>query len=59
MIIKVKEGFWRFTRFKIGLGEEIRFWDDLWVGKCTHKKAFRSFYLLAINKFSYVADNFD
>lgn len=30
--MKVRKDFWKFIRFKLESGSEIKFWEDIWVG---------------------------
>lgn len=31
-ILKGRREFWRFIRFRVGLGKDFRFWADPWCG---------------------------
>lgn len=56
--MKGKERFDIFIKFKVGSGEEIWFWDDIWCGNSPLKDEFGSIFLLASNRQDIVADNF-
>lgn len=47
-ILKGDEKFWRFIKFRLGLGEEIGFWEDSYCGDNPLKEDFTSIYNLAI-----------
>lgn len=39
-IFKVKDLFWGLTRFQLGMGHDIRFWQDIWIGDLPLKDRF-------------------
>jgi hypothetical protein len=43
------------TRFILGNGSRIRFWDDVWCGEMPLKEAFLGLYDIACDKNSFVA----
>ena len=47
------------TRFNLGDGSKIRFWDDGWCGKISLKAAFPILYNIANVKDGTVANNMD
>lgn len=51
--------FERFISFKVGLGEDIRFWEDCWCSDCILKEDFLNIFSFAIDAQSRVVDNFD
>jgi hypothetical protein len=51
--------FVSFTRFKLGNGSKIRFWDDVWCGESALKEAFPVLYGLSGDRDACVADHMD
>jgi hypothetical protein len=51
--------FVSFTRFKLGNGSKIRFWDDVWCGELALKEAFPILYGLSGDRDACVADHMD
>jgi hypothetical protein len=57
-----KEGWSLFcshTRFELGDGSKIRFWDDVWCREMTLKEAFPILYGIAREKDAFVATHLD
>lgn len=46
-IISRRDEFWKFLRFKIWSGENIKFWMDIWVGESSFKDLFPQVFQLA------------
>lgn len=57
--IQMIEDVWKFIRFKLGSGKEIRFWEDRWVRDGLLKESFRILYGLSIDPLDKVVDWFD
>lgn len=51
--------FWKCIRFKLGGGENISFWNDLWVGVATLREIFANIYQLALDLHASVALCYD
>jgi hypothetical protein len=49
----------RHTRFVLGNGTKIRFWDDVWCGDSPLRVAFPGLYDIAREKHAFVADLLD
>lgn len=58
-IQRVKDVFWKFIHFKLGSRNEIRFWEDRWLGEVPIKEAFRNLYSLALDPKVMVVDLYD
>lgn len=58
-ILAVKQIFWEFIRFKLGDGENIRFWLDVWVGDVPLRVTFPNIFKLALDSSALVANCFD
>lgn len=56
--MKVKNEFFERGSFNLGNGEQIRFWDDVWLGQITLRNEFPSLYAIASNKNLTVAEVF-
>lgn len=50
---------WKFVRFKLGSGREIRFWEDRWLGENPLNESFKFLHSLALDPFDRVVDLFD
>lgn len=57
--MKVKNEFWKFIRFNLGSGQEIKFWEDVWVGESPLKEEFSGLFSLVTGKKATAADSFD
>lgn len=55
----MREVFWNHICFKMGLGNDIRFWEDRWIGEIPLKVSFRSLFTLTIDHRERVVDSFD
>jgi len=51
--------FCSHTRFMLGNGSKIRFWNDVLCGEMILKEAFPVLYVIAHNKDALVADHLD
>lgn len=58
-IQKMRESFWKFIRFNLGLGREIPFWEDMWIGEVPLKTTFKNIYSLAVEPKGRVVDSYD
>lgn len=58
-IQKLREVFWNCIRFNLGLGKNICFWEDSWVGEFPWKDSFRSLFSLTIDPKEFVTNAFD
>lgn len=58
-IMKVREYFWKFICFKLGLGLVIKFWEDPWVGEIPLNEEFGGLFSLVMDTKVIVADSFD
>ena len=57
-IMKVKDDFFHRGKFSLGNGEQVRFWEDVWLGPRALRFEFQSLYDIVSNKHSTVADVF-
>lgn len=55
----VKDDFWKFIKFRLGEGNEIRFWEDKWLGEATLRESFGSLISLVEDPLVLVVDCFD
>lgn len=58
-ILAVKSVFWESIRFKLGDGENICFWQDVWLGDCPLWLAFLNIYSLAYDPLARVSNCFN
>lgn len=54
-LCKGLENFWRFS-LKVGKGDRIKFWKDVWCGSTSLMEEFPQLYGLAVNKEAWVGD---
>lgn len=57
-ILKVKDMFWKFFRFKLGSRREITFWEDRWINDRPPLEVFRNLYSLAMHPMGRISDVF-
>jgi hypothetical protein len=43
-LMKVKDNFLKLSSFKLNKGEQIRFWEDKWIGNVAFKDKYPSLY---------------
>jgi hypothetical protein len=55
----VKSLLYSLTRFELGDGSKIRFWDDVWCGESPLKVAFPALFDIAREKNAFVANHLD
>ena len=55
-IMKHKETFFKFSAFKLGNGNKIRFWKNNWCSVEPLAEKFPNLFSLSLNKDAYVAD---
>ena len=48
--MRVKNEFFERGKFSLGDGDQIRFWEDMWLGQTTLQQKFPSLYSIASNK---------
>ena len=48
--MKVKNDFLRWVSFKVHNGEQVRFWDDVWLGHTSFRERFPRLYNLVRRK---------
>jgi hypothetical protein len=51
------ELFFKFIKFEVGDGTQIRFWHDIWCGDQPLKESFLELFRIARNKKAWVSDN--
>lgn len=57
-IMMVKKEFWKFVRFKLGSDQEIKFWEDIWVGEDPLKEKFSGLFAMVTDKKATITDSF-
>ena len=55
-IMRAKNDFFQRGKFVLGNGEQVRFWEDIWLGSTSLQNAYPSLYAVASNKLSSVAE---
>lgn len=55
----MRDCFWKYICFNLGLGREISFREDKWIGEVPLKVLFRNLFTLAVDPKGKVVDYFD
>ena len=58
-LMRVKDDFLKFGSFDIGNGQQIRFWEDVWMGNTTLASEYPSLYAIASDRHLTVATIFE
>lgn len=54
-LMKVKDQFMRFRSFRLNNGQQIRFWEDVWIGNVSFQQKYPSLYNIVRKKNDIVA----
>jgi hypothetical protein len=53
--MKVKNSFLNLGHFQLGNGQNVRFWEDRWLGNSTLKELYPTLFAITMKKHIFVA----